>query len=77
MYPRSGYFLVFSKIEIIYENFQNDVSKNTMAFVNTRKYPLCEYILGVLMHTTAWYRLWERDETLMRVLICATLLYLA
>ena len=28
-----------------------------------RKYPLCRYILGVLMHTTAWYRLWGDDET--------------
>ena len=27
----------------------------------TRKYPLRGYILGVLMHTTAWDRLWGGD----------------
>ena len=27
----------------------------------TRKYPLCGNILGVLMHTTDWDRLWEGD----------------
>ena len=30
----------------------------------TRKYPLREYSLGVLTHTTAWDRLWEGNETL-------------
>ena len=30
----------------------------------TRKYPLCGYILGVLMHTTAWEWLLGDDETL-------------
>ena len=29
-----------------------------------RKYLLCGYILGVLMHTTAWDRHLEGDETL-------------
>ena len=33
-------------------------------FVNTRKYPLRRYILGVLTHTTAWDRLWGGDGTL-------------
>ena len=32
--------------------------------VITRKYPLCRYILGVLMHTTAWDQHWGSDETL-------------
>ena len=32
--------------------------------VNTRKYPLRGYILGVLTHTTALDRLWGGDETL-------------
>ena len=27
----------------------------------TRKYPLREYILGVLTHTTAWDQLWGGD----------------
>ena len=30
----------------------------------TRKYPLRGYILGVLVHTTAWDRHWGGDETL-------------
>ena len=32
--------------------------------VNTRKYPLREYILGVMTHATAWDRLWGDDEPL-------------
>ena len=35
-----------------------------MFFLNTRKYPLRGYILGVLTHTTALDRLWGGDETL-------------
>ena len=35
----------------------------------TRKYPLRGYILGVLMHTTAWDRHWGGDETLKLVLV--------
>ena len=41
----------------------------TNGFFITRKYPLCGYFLYVLMHTTAWDRHWEGDETLKRVLI--------
>ena len=33
-------------------------------FLNTRKYPLRGYILGVLTHTTALDRLWGGDEIL-------------
>ena len=33
-------------------------------FVISRKYPLCGYIQGVIMHTTALDRLWGGDETL-------------
>ena len=29
----------------------------------TRKYPLRGYNLGVLMHTTAWDRLWGDEQT--------------
>ena len=35
-----------------------------MNFVFIGKYPLCGYILGVLMHTTAWDGHWGGDETL-------------
>ena len=38
--------------------------QNYFAFVDTKKYPLRRYILGVLMHTTAWDRHWGSDETL-------------
>ena len=31
---------------------------------DTRKYPLCGYILGVLAHTAAWDQHWGGDETL-------------
>ena len=37
---------------------------NNYKFTFTRKYPLCEYILGVLTHTIALDRLWGGDETL-------------
>ena len=37
---------------------------NILNYHNTRKYPLCGYILGVLTHTTALDRLWGGDETL-------------
>ena len=30
-------------------------------YINTRKYPLRGYFLGVLTHTTAWDRLWGGD----------------
>ena len=43
----------------------------------TRKYPLCRYILGVLMYTTAWDRLWEGDKTLKWVLKYVAVLFLA
>ena len=36
----------------------------TYLYTYTRKYPLREYILGVLTHTTALDRLWGGDETL-------------
>ena len=35
---------------------------------DTREYPLFGYILGVLMHTTAWDRYWRGGETLDKVL---------
>ena len=37
---------------------------NPIYVVLTRKYLLRGYILGVLMHTTAWEQLWGCDETL-------------
>ena len=37
----------------------------TTTLSNTRWYPLCWYILGVLTYTTAWERCWGGDETLM------------
>ena len=39
----------------------------------TRKYPLHGYILGVLMHTTAWDRLWGGDVFL-RLYVCSSAL---
>ena len=36
----------------------------SLVIVDTRKYPLRGYILGVLTHTTALDRLWGGDETL-------------
>ena len=53
MYPRSGYFLVNE----YYEHQEREV------LLITRKYPLCGYFLGVLMHTTAWDRLWRGEQT--------------
>ena len=35
-----------------------------MKIDKTRKYPLRGYILGVLLHTTAWDRHWGGDITL-------------
>ena len=40
-----------------------------MVYYITRKYPLRGYILGVLMHTTAWDQHWEGDEKLRSVLM--------
>ena len=37
---------------------------STISFVITRKYPLRGYILGVLMHITAWDQHFGDDETL-------------
>ena len=37
---------------------------STISIIITRKYPLRGYILGVLIHTTAWDRLWGGDGTL-------------
>ena len=37
---------------------------NCLVISNTKKYPLRGYILGVLMHTTAWDQLWGRDVLL-------------
>ena len=42
-----------------------DKPKSTRKYLfDTRKYPLCGYILGVLTYTTAWDRFWKGDETL-------------
>ena len=41
----------------------------SLVIVDTRKYPLPGYILGVLTHTTAWDRHWGGDETLKLVLV--------
>ena len=35
-----------------------------LVIVNTRKYPLRRYFLGVLTHTTALDQFWGGDETL-------------
>ena len=40
------------------------IQKSVELHINTRKYPLRGYILGVLTHTTALDRLWGGDETL-------------
>ena len=57
---------------ILYKDFlQNRI------WLNTRKYPLCGYILGVLTHTTAWDRHWRGDETLNWVLIKVACFHLA
>ena len=45
-------------------------------FTLTRKYPLRGYFLGVLMHTTAWDRLWGGDYTLKGGSIYVALLHL-
>ena len=37
-------------------------------YVITRKFPLPRYILGMLMHTTAWDQHWGGDEILKLVL---------
>ena len=40
-------------------------SKNDQIHIRfTRKYSLCEYILGVPTHATAWDQQWRGDETL-------------
>ena len=43
-----------------YERSDQEIAK----LFKTRKYPLREYILGVLTHTTAWDQHWGDDETL-------------
>ena len=40
-----------------------------LRIVATRKYPLRDYILIVLTHTTAWDQNWGGDETLKLVLV--------
>ena len=47
------------------------------SFYDTRKYPLCRYILGVLMHTTACDLLWEGNEMLKWVSIYVAWLHVA
>ena len=46
-------------------------------FSITKNYPLHGYILGVLMHTTAWDRHWGGDETLKLVLVYVVWLLLS
>ena len=49
-----------------YQSVPEKKEKNVF-FINLlliRKYPLHGYILGVLMHTTAWDQLWGGDYTL-------------
>ena len=41
--------------------FMKMVEKNSKAAVITRKQPFHEYILSVLMHTTAWEQYWGDD----------------
>ena len=67
MYPQSGYFLVYFLFHncghanaVTFKKVQNQLKKLSVmgipkfTIVNTRKYPLRGYILGVLKHTTAW-----------------------
>ena len=48
-----------------------------LCYINTRKYPLWRYFLGVLTHTTAWDQHWEGDETLKWVSMYVAWLHLA
>ena len=43
---------------------RNYEAKKEASYRVTSKYPLCGYILGVLMHTTAWEQHWVENETL-------------
>ena len=43
--------------------FWTEKSLNHWILLVTRKYPLRGYILGVLLHTTAWDQHWRGDET--------------
>ena len=57
-------------LAIIYIMFVKKFFNFFKIFV-TRKYLLRGYILGVLIHTTAWGRYWGGDETLKLALIYA------
>ena len=52
-------------------------TKNMFDWISTRKYLLRRYILGMLMHITAWDQHWGDNETLKRVLIYVAWLCLA
>ena len=72
MYPQSGYFLVYHTVPALgfqTHGFQKCFSsyergKWDLKIENTRKYPLCGYILDVLKHTTAWDHHVGGNETL-------------
>ena len=44
---------------ILSKEKQEKINRFDLFSMNTRKYPLRRYILGVLMHTTAWDQHWE------------------
>ena len=56
-----------------YERSDQEIAK----LFKTRKCPLRGYILGLIMHTTAWDRHWGGDETLKLVLVYVALLPLS
>ena len=54
-------------------NRSQDQVKSNMLYKCTRKYPLRGYILGVLMHTTAWDRLWGGNVFLRMYILSSAL----
>ena len=63
--PNQGLFAQLNDV-IKYDDFLfANPGKNSHLLLNTRKYPLQGYILGVLTHTTAWDRHWGGNITLL------------
>ena len=63
--PFTPLFLLVKKFKLSDRSWiQEEMHKLLLLFLNTRKYPLRGYILGVLTHTTALDRLWGGGETL-------------
>ena len=74
-----GVYIIYLSEQIAIEQLHNGRGKigrpSLEKDIFTRKYPLRGYFLGVLTHTTAWDRHWERDcnDDIMYIPLCKML----